>query len=138
MWLRASSDDVAMGQYWTLINLDKKEKITSFALGSGTKLVEMAWNTGPSASLVVLLAVNGGDDLAIGRWAGDRIVLIGDYAEPDDLPASVWGNQEPNNLEDYVDISDMVSGVLSVESMRQTLQGKAIKSQTTATYMHLF
>lgn len=87
-----------MGQYWIPINLDKKEFIHPHKLGSGLKLWEqLANNPGTGAALVLLCAAQreprGGGDLApdgkgmIGRWAGDRIALVGDYAEDSDLPA---------------------------------------------------
>lgn len=114
-----------MGQYWLVVNLDKKEYIYPHKLGAGLKLWEqLANHPGTGAALIVLCAAmperrGGGDfDLqenwhgpertlpehnitpgpmpssyeeiamqTIGRWAGDRIALVGDYAEDSDLPA---------------------------------------------------
>lgn len=94
-----------MGQYWTYVNLDKKECINNYALCSGAKLWEQLANHAPGAALIILLAgmtsPRGGGDFdmglptksysliaenTIGRWAGDRIIGIGDYAEVDDYP----------------------------------------------------
>ena len=80
------------------MNLDKKEYIHPHRFGDGLKLTEF----GPSGdgtmfALAVLLADGNGrgsgdvhsDDPIIGSWAGDRIVVAGDYADkmkfiPDD------------------------------------------------------
>ena len=96
-----------MGQYWKLVNLDKREYVHPHELGSGLKLWEqLANHPGTGAALIILCAAmpeaRGGGDFhmetgdpeydeiakrTIGRWAGDRIALVGDYAERDDLPA---------------------------------------------------
>lgn len=117
-----------MGQYWLVVNLDKKEFIDPHKLGAGLKLWDqLAAHPGTGAALIVLCAAmpeprGGGDfDLdknwhgpertaamaagtldgvtpapmprdyptiakrTIGRWAGDRIALVGDYAVDTDL-----------------------------------------------------
>jgi len=91
-----------MGQYWKVINIDKREFIHPHKLGSGLKLWEIIANNNPGvgAALVILCAAHrearGGGDLGmtsevskrtIGRWAGDRVVVVGDYAEDADLPS---------------------------------------------------
>lgn len=152
-----------MGQYWIVVNLDKREFVHPHPLGSGLKLWEQAANhPGTGEALVILCAAmpeprGGGDfDLeenwhgpertfpkhnvipgpmpddyqaiahdTIGRWAGDRIALVGDYAEPDDIP----GRDDAHliydlcvDLEDYDpeqghyrDISDQVARVIEHE-----------------------
>lgn len=86
-----------MGQYWLPVNLDKKEFIHPHELGTGLKLWEQLANGdgGVGAALIILCAAmpepRGGGDLdahdgtVVGRWAGDRIALVGDYAETADL-----------------------------------------------------
>lgn len=88
-----------MGQYWIPVNLDKHEFIHPHKLGTGLKLWEhLANHPGTGAALVILCAAmperRGGGDLSIesdvarktiGRWAGDRIAFVGDYAERGDL-----------------------------------------------------
>lgn len=101
-----------MGQYFAIYNLDKKERLT--AIASGVKLWEISSDQYTMMSLSVLLANSngrGGGDLNVeidydktykptptwkqqaalakvkaisGRWAGDRIVFQGDYAEDGD------------------------------------------------------
>lgn len=94
-----------MGQYYKLANIDKREYVHPHELGDGLKLREQV-GSGPfgiADAALVLQACSGGDgggdyhaapktrkvaliEAVVGRWAGDRVVLIGDYAEPDDLP----------------------------------------------------
>ncbi|MEM5815508.1 MAG: hypothetical protein QXL14_00460 [Candidatus Aenigmatarchaeota archaeon] len=77
-----------MGQYFILINLDKKEYVDPFNIGSGSKFFEVCWNNAGKLLVYLLRKSNetGGGDVEepkklqyCGRWAGDRIVLIGDY-----------------------------------------------------------
>lgn len=87
-----------MGQYHIPINLTKREFINPHKLGSGLKLLEQAWTQpGTATSLILLLGVStgpdgrgGGDPRSghprIGSWGGDRIAIVGDYAELEDLP----------------------------------------------------
>lgn len=77
-----------MGQYHYIANVDKREYIEPQL----RKAIEQAWNL-ESSMLVVLLTTpiprGGGDfpDSAVtGRWAGDRIIMAGDYAEEGDHP----------------------------------------------------
>jgi len=112
-----------MGQYWYVVNLDKREFINPHDLGAGLKLCEqLGTYPGTGAALIVLCAAmpeaRGGGDFdmdknwhgperkfpehnvepgpmpeeypaiarrTIGRWAGNRIALVGDYAERGDL-----------------------------------------------------
>lgn len=75
-----------MGQYFLVIDLDKKEYISPHELDSGAKLWEICANN-ISRVLPFLLRMSsetGGGDIhegyvTAGRWAGDRIVVVGDY-----------------------------------------------------------
>jgi len=85
-----------MGQYHVTVNLDKKEFLMPHKLGVGLKLLEQLHSSESiQEALFILLACSngrGGGDLhddqnhMIGRWAGDRIAVVGDYAELSDLP----------------------------------------------------
>jgi len=84
-----------MGQYWMPVNLDKKEYMHAHQMGDGLKLLEQAWSTGGVATALVMLLAplperrgggDPGDTTTVGRWAGDRIVFVGDYSEDSDMP----------------------------------------------------
>ena len=89
-----------MGQYFAAVNTDKKEFICPWCVGGGAKLWE--WAANPMGAIFTLLLrksdEGGGGDYygyyrgceegglitrpvspIVGRWAGDRIALIGDY-----------------------------------------------------------
>jgi len=77
-----------MGQYFKIVNLDKKEAISPHRLGQGAKLWELGANDFLNIMTLALRksSDSGGGDAqrqfkTMGRWAGDRIVVIGDYDE---------------------------------------------------------
>lgn len=82
-----------MGQYHMAVNLTKKEVVHPHKLGDGLKEHEMAGYLlgGVATALVYLLACphpRGGGDFNesafMCRWHGDRIALVGDYADESD------------------------------------------------------
>ena len=82
-----------MGQYYMIVNLDKREFLNPHKLGSGLKLWEMANTCTIAPALLALLACSNGrgggdfeEDPIIGRWVGDRVAVVGDYSEPGDIP----------------------------------------------------
>lgn len=92
-----------MGQYFQPINTDKKEYVCPWCIGGGAKLWEWAANCqGAIFTLLLRKSTEGGggdfsgrcfeDDpeAVAGRWAGDRVMLVGDYDDSqlwDQLPA---------------------------------------------------
>jgi hypothetical protein len=77
-----------MGQYYKVINVSKKEYIHPHNFGDGMKLMEFGCSgQGTMTALALLLSSGngrgGGDmrsgDSIIGSWAGDNIVIAGDY-----------------------------------------------------------
>jgi hypothetical protein len=89
-----------MGQYFKAVNTDKKEFVCPWCIGGGAKLWE--WAANPQGAIFTILLrksdEGGGGDYygyakgcseggpiacdvspVVGRWAGDRVVLIGDY-----------------------------------------------------------
>jgi len=110
-----------MGQYHKLVNLDKKEQVSSYPLGLGAKQYEQTGCEGSMADALYLLLMSspargGGDWQAFeglsGRWLGDRVVVLGDYTEDGDLPrypdfGSVYGASE-----EWTDISEQVANAL--------------------------
>ncbi len=100
-----------MGQYYVVVNLDKRQFIHPSAFGDGNKLLEFADSApGIMTALAVLLADGngrGGGDLdsdnpIIGSWAGDRIVVAGDYADAGKfVPKEMRKKLFEKNLETY-------------------------------------
>lgn len=84
-----------MGQYHLTVNLDKREFINPHKIGLGLKLREQIGFAGSIGDLIFMLLAcsngRGGGDIQtetkklVGRWAGDRIAVIGDYAEKKDI-----------------------------------------------------
>ena len=77
-----------MGQYYKIVNLDKKEVVNVWELGGVAKLIEWCNNIDAGVFPYLLWKsddAGGGDHPEpekteyLGRWAEDRIVLIGDY-----------------------------------------------------------
>ena len=89
-----------MGQYFKAVNTDKREYVCPWCIGGGAKLWEWAANTQGSIFTLLLRKSDegGGGDYygyhrgcgeggaiqcpvspIAGRWAGDRVVLVGDY-----------------------------------------------------------
>ncbi len=80
-----------MGQYYLIVNLDKREYLYPHRFGDGLKLTEFGCSSdGTMTALAILLADGNGrgfgdleaDDAIVGSWAGDRIVVAGDYVDP--------------------------------------------------------
>lgn len=112
-----------MGQYHYLANLDTNE----FVQLGGAKQYEQTFYNGDLAHAMYLLTMTsparGGGDWpgteVSGRWAGDRVVIIGDYTEDSDLPDYPnAGKAYGFILENGVDISTEVSVAL-----RQVISG---------------
>ena len=107
-----------MGQYHKLYNLDKKEYVHAHRIDNGLKLMEQCGFEKSTASALWLLLANsngrgGGDALKnplIGRWAGNRILVQGDYAEEGDQSYTM-----PGELDTYTDISKEVKEMLDTE-----------------------
>lgn len=75
-----------MGQYFLIVNTDKREYLHPHRLGCGLKLWEICANKALNVLGFLLRqsSEGGGGDIQkdyknAGRWAGDRIVIVGDY-----------------------------------------------------------
>ena len=132
-----------MGQYWKPVNLTKREFINPHKLGTGIKLLELASSPDLAAALVILLAAmpvrRGGGDFQsnpfIGRWAGDKVVFVGDYSVDEDMPNSpipfgqvyqlTYGNDsEGGKQKAFTDVTDDVLEIMQSEGLKQvTPQG---------------
>ena len=106
-----------MGQYHEVYNLDKKERIDPHKINNGLKLYEQIGHVASTATALFALAANsngrGGGDFPdhpfIGRWAGDRILVQGDYANHKDN-----GYVDEEVLEQFTDISEDVGKMLGL------------------------
>lgn len=113
-----------MGQYHKVYNLSKKQYIHARAIDNGLKLLEQIGHLKSTSTALFLLLANsnntpdgkyrrGGGDAQphplIGAWAGDRIVVQGDYAEEGD-PAFI----PEEELETYTEISAQVLDMFKV------------------------
>ena len=77
-----------MGQYFLIVNLDKKEYLHPHKLDCGLKLWEICANSCLNVlGLLLRKSDEGGrgdiqkEYKSAGRWAEDRLVVIGDYDE---------------------------------------------------------
>ena len=109
-----------MGQYWLPVNLTKKEFIDPHKMDSGLKLCEQLVNRGTPQAMFILLADmpeprGGGDfdqDPIIGRWAGDNIAVVGDYADTGEVGDQIYGYCRSGM---YSDVTESVLAVLNAE-----------------------
>lgn len=103
-----------MGQYYYVVNLDKQQFLHAHKFGDGLKLREFGCSGGGTMYALALLLADGngrgGGDFPseaslIGSWAGDRIVIAGDYADCGKfgLPADTNAHDAANDS--FVDIS---------------------------------
>jgi len=121
-----------MGQYYLIVNIDKKEYIYPHKFGDGLKLLEFGVSAcGTLTGLAILLTDGngrGGGDLRsdnpiIGSWAGDRIVIAGDYADEGkftgDETTNLFGQVESH----FKDVSDLVITAMCDDSfLKKRLQ----------------
>ena len=121
-----------MGQYFKAVNLDKREVVCPWCMGGGAKLWEWAANTQGSIFTLLLRKSDegGGGDFygyrkgcgeggpihcpvspIAGRWAGDRVCLVGDYDSSklwDELPAFHNITKEVvETWNDFIEIPEM-------------------------------
>ena len=110
-----------MGQYHKLVNLDRKEQVQPYNLGLGAKQYEQTGDNGSLSDALYLLVMTspargGGDwenfDGLSGRWAGDCVVVLGDYTEDEDLPGYENASKLYSQSYDWLDLSDEVAVAL--------------------------
>lgn len=107
-----------MGQYYMIVNVDKKEYISPHDFDCGMKLMEFAnpVYTGKIMSALAILLADGngrgcGDlhsnNPIIGSWKFNRIVVAGDYADPvnPDLPEEQQVSLYHIAQEEYTNVS---------------------------------
>jgi len=98
-----------MGQYYYVVNLDKKQYLDPHKFGDGLKLFEFgASGNGTMLGLTILLATETPiHDHAVTRsWVGDRIVIAGDYSSASYLePGDKFGSLYSKAMAEYEDVS---------------------------------
>jgi hypothetical protein len=107
-----------MGQYHFTVNMDRTEYLNPHNIGCGLKAWEQTGG-GVPAALALLLSADPGNEPAdlghhpmTGRWAGERLLVVGDYAENGDIPRfkgpplkRIYGLcHEAPKLEDFKDV----------------------------------
>lgn len=70
-----------MGQYYKILNVDKKEYIKPWDFDCGAKLLEWGYLVNRHSSNGFVSAFR---KLLSTRWKGDRVYVVGDYATPYD------------------------------------------------------
>jgi hypothetical protein len=107
-----------MGQYDVLVNVDKKEMVVPHGLGLGLKQYEHIgeFNGTLADAMYILMmtspARGGGDFPSTNisrRWAGDRVLVLGDYTEDSDVPSIPNVGSLYAESESYTDITDLVA-----------------------------
>jgi hypothetical protein len=126
-----------MGQYYKLVNITKGEFIEPHSFNDGAKLLEFGTGRyGSMMGLSILLASGngrGGGDLTsdkniIGSWAGDQIVIAGDYADAGlFVPDGVNLNLYDYARENYRDVSGLVWEALLEDSYIYSVAEKMVK-----------
>ena len=117
-----------MGQYYYIVNTKKRQYLHGHKFGDGIKLLEFGSSgTGTMLGLAVLLADGngrGGGDLRsqnpiVGSWAGDPIVIAGDYADdgshvpPEDIVAyQTAAGADPEMVKYFKDKGKQITGVI--------------------------
>lgn len=134
-----------MGQYHILVNVDKAEYLDPFSIGLGSKQwehqSEARWPLYGSLSdamyILTMTSPNrGGGDMpshhdVSGRWAGDRVMVVGDYTVDEDLPAHFMaGNLYGHALDHYAEIGELVreafTGIYGLEWESETFPSGTI------------
>lgn len=137
-----------MGQYYLIVNLDKKQFLHPHRCGDGLKLLEFGCSAnGTLTALAVLLADGnnrGGGDLRsdnpiIGSWAGDRIVVAGDYADEGKFTGDPARNLYCMAKDEYRDVSRqalraMADDCYIAEEMKKSTLWEGDHSQTVYDY----
>ncbi|CAG7966486.1 unnamed protein product [Penicillium salamii] len=105
-----------MGQYWLVVSPSRREYTTQHF---GGKLSELLFSSWPDILC----------DLIGNEWAGTRLICIGDYLNPDDLPAKI----QQDNLHLVCAESDAVSMPLSYGVVQEKFEHWSYEEEEAAT-----
>lgn len=92
-----------MGQYHVIANLDKRLGYSPRSAGDFLKLTEFGHGGGAMCALVALLD---------GAWNGERVAIVGDYAETDDLDPE-------NRLRAGIDPAYLYAAIVHPKTLRE-------------------
>lgn len=127
------------GQYFMIVNLSKKEFITPYKMASGAKLWEILANNVPTSVLGFLLRQSnegGGGDFHdttyqenkrkfCGRWAGDKIAIIGDYDESNIYQKCI-DKTELKRHNDWLTKNNRQDEILKVQDLYKDITNKVL------------
>ena len=82
-----------MGQYYKVINIDKKEYMRP---NCGLKLMEWSYNRNPLILNLMKKLAN--------EWKGDRVFVVGDYAVAHDIELDSYDRKTLENIEQELGI----------------------------------
>lgn len=112
-----------MGQYFLIRNMDKREFLSSYWFGLTSKLPGILRpGDGIMTGFGVLLALSGSGwystGLLCGRWAADRIAIIGDYYQgtvaDQQINQDTW-YEIASQHDGWVNISEHVRQLLEID-----------------------
>jgi hypothetical protein len=109
-----------MGQYYYVVNVDKKEFLHPHYFDDGLKLLEFGDSSGGTLTGLTLLLADNGDRVEefdtnniCGRWSGDRIIIAGDYGsrnnEFEGENVHDWAQQNCKNIS--LEVAELVAKV---------------------------
>jgi hypothetical protein len=114
-----------MGQYFLVVNTDKKEYLMPHNFGSGLKFLEFTLDScGVLTGLAHLLGQSSdpsgmmADPEITGRWVGDHVVIVGDYDESNLYQTA---DEAYENISDKV-ICHMAKDVYVCNEMKKKLR----------------
>jgi hypothetical protein len=105
-----------MGQYWLVVSPSRREYTTQ---DFGGKLSELLFSSWPNILC----------DLIEFEWAGTRLICIGDYLNPDDLPATI----QQDNLDLVGAESDVPSKPLNYDVVQEKFEQWSYEDEEAAT-----
>ena len=118
-----------MGQYHITVNLDKREYIYPHHIGLGLKQAEQIGGFDATMGDIIFLLLSisndrGGGDVKptedikhlLGRWAGDRVLVVGDYSEEYDVDLPDFSANELYSLakKEFTDISPEINKMIRI------------------------
>jgi hypothetical protein len=131
-----------MGQYYSICNIDKRQFIHPYCYGDGAKIVEFAYSSPTTMTALAILLADGngrgggdfpGESELVGHWAGDRIVIAGDYADEGKFVNDPTKNLYNIASEEFEDISfDVLVTLFMDNGLREYYKGLEKKGYSSS------